>query len=80
MTIALRYKAHNPLLKVKQLHLKMKIPKNNPHFKGFPIPITINVKFFKTVKETQNHVLLILKSTRASLSLIKINNTFSFVL
>ena len=35
MTIALRYKAHNPLLKVKQLHLKMKIPKNNPHFKGF---------------------------------------------
>ena len=35
MTIALRYKAHNPLLKVKQLHLKMKIPKNNPNFKGF---------------------------------------------
>ena len=29
---------------------------------------------------TQNHVLLILKSTQASLSLIKINNTFSFVL
>ena len=35
MTIALRYKAHNPLLKVKQLHLKMKIPKNIPILRDF---------------------------------------------